>query len=91
MAGALGLAFTPKRIWRLNQQLRWLCWALLLASPILVGLRLRRRRQQFPFQPRYSCRLLYRFSDSFQQRWWAAACDEHNPNRPVGWCYGRMT
>jgi Bacterial Ig-like domain (group 3)/FG-GAP-like repeat len=37
MAGVIGLAFAPKRIWRLNQQLRWLCWALLLASLSLLA------------------------------------------------------
>jgi hypothetical protein len=37
MAGVIGLAFTPKKIWRLNQQLRWLCWALLLASLSLLA------------------------------------------------------
>jgi hypothetical protein len=37
MAGALGLAFAPKRIWRLNQRLRGLCWALLLASLSLLA------------------------------------------------------
>ena len=37
LAGVIGLAFAPKRIWRLNQQLRWLCWALLLASLSLLA------------------------------------------------------
>jgi hypothetical protein len=37
MAGGIGLAFTRKRIWRLNQQLRGLCWVLLLASLSLLA------------------------------------------------------
>jgi Bacterial Ig-like domain (group 3)/FG-GAP-like repeat len=37
MAGAIGLAFAPKKIWRLNQQLRGLCSALLLASLSLLA------------------------------------------------------
>ena len=37
LAGVIGLAFAPKRIWRLNQQLRGLCWALLLASLSLLA------------------------------------------------------
>ena len=32
MAGAIGLALTPKKIRRWNRQLRGLCWALLMAS-----------------------------------------------------------
>jgi hypothetical protein len=37
MAGGIGLAFAPKRTSRLNQQLRGLCWALLLASLSLLA------------------------------------------------------
>jgi hypothetical protein len=37
MAGGIGLAFTSKRIWRLNQQLRGFCWALLLTSLFLLA------------------------------------------------------
>jgi hypothetical protein len=37
MAGGIGLAFTSKRIWRLNQQLRGVCWALLLTSLFLLA------------------------------------------------------
>ncbi len=37
MAGGIGLAFTSKRIWRLNQQLRGFCWALLLTSLCLLA------------------------------------------------------
>ncbi len=36
MAGGIGLAFTPKRIWRWNRQLRGLCGALLLASLFML-------------------------------------------------------
>jgi hypothetical protein len=37
MAGVIGLAFAPKRIWRFNQQWRGFCWALLLASLSLLA------------------------------------------------------
>ena len=37
LAGVIGLAFAPKRIWRSNQELRGLCWALLLASLSLLA------------------------------------------------------
>jgi hypothetical protein len=37
MAGGIGLVFTSKKIWRLNQQLRGVCWALLLASLSLLA------------------------------------------------------
>jgi hypothetical protein len=37
MAGGIGLAFTSKRIWRLNRQLRGVCWAVLLASLSLLA------------------------------------------------------
>jgi hypothetical protein len=37
MAGAIGLAFGPKKTWAFNQQLPGLCWALLLASLSLLA------------------------------------------------------
>jgi hypothetical protein len=37
MAGVIGLAFAPKRIWRFNQQWRGFCWTLLLASLSLLA------------------------------------------------------
>ena len=37
LAGVIGLAFAPKRIWRFNQQWRGFCWALLLASLSLLA------------------------------------------------------
>ena len=37
MAGGIGLVFTSRKIWRLNQQLRGVSWALLLASLSLLA------------------------------------------------------